>query len=43
MEKMFFNGHAEEAPPVAEGEECWFLPICGVYHPKKPGSLNKSE
>ncbi|XP_075530085.1 uncharacterized protein LOC142563417 [Dermacentor variabilis] len=37
MEKMFKNGHAEEAPPVREGEECWYLPIFGVCHPRKPG------
>lgn len=35
MEKMFQRGHAERAPPSIEGEECWFLPIFGVYHPKK--------
>ncbi|XP_062583176.1 uncharacterized protein LOC134244932 [Saccostrea cucullata] len=35
MEKMFQRGHAERAPPRAEGDECWFLPIFGVYHPRK--------
>eukprot|EP00105_Crassostrea_gigas_P017145 XP_011434807.1 PREDICTED: uncharacterized protein LOC105333498 [Crassostrea gigas] len=35
MEKMFQRGHAEKAPSRIEGEECWFLPIFGVYHPRK--------
>ncbi|XP_075534566.1 uncharacterized protein LOC142568565 [Dermacentor variabilis] len=37
MDKMFKNGHAEKAPPVREGEECWYLPIFGVCHPGNPG------
>ncbi|KAM7281667.1 uncharacterized protein ISCGN_006482 [Ixodes scapularis] len=36
MDKMFRNGHAEVAPPPREEEECWYLPIFGVYHPRKP-------
>ncbi|XP_040077158.1 uncharacterized protein LOC120849101 [Ixodes scapularis] len=36
MDKMFRNSHAEEAPPLREEEECWYLPIFGVYHPSKP-------
>ena len=39
MEKVFANGHAEEAPPLQDGEECWFVPIFGVYHPKKPNQI----
>jgi len=39
MEKLFNSGHAEPAPPLREGEECWYLPIFGVYHPKKPGKI----
>ncbi|CAN2390320.1 RNA-mediated, partial [Pristimantis euphronides] len=36
MEKIFKNGHAEIAPPLKEKEEeRWYLPIFGVYHPKK--------
>lgn len=35
MQKIFQNGHAEEAPPLEPEEECWYLPIFGVYHPKK--------
>lgn len=39
MEKVFENKHAEEAPPLQENEECWYLPIFGVYHPQKPGKI----
>ncbi|XP_066448142.1 uncharacterized protein [Eleutherodactylus coqui] len=39
MEKIFGNGHAEVAPPLREKEEHWYLPIFGVYHPKKPGQI----
>ncbi|MCG8046576.1 MAG: hypothetical protein N0E48_13205 [Candidatus Thiodiazotropha endolucinida] len=35
MTKVFENGNAEEAPPLKEGEECWYLPVFGVYHPQK--------
>ena len=39
MEKIFQNGHAELAPPLKEEEERWYLPIFGVYHPKKPNQI----
>ncbi|KAJ8364935.1 hypothetical protein SKAU_G00137660 [Synaphobranchus kaupii] len=39
MEKIFQNKHAEVAPPLRKNEECWYLPIFGVYHPKKPGQI----
>lgn len=39
MEKIFANGHAEVAPPLKEGEECWYLPTFGVYHPQKPNQI----
>ncbi|XP_061698520.1 uncharacterized protein LOC133512687 [Syngnathoides biaculeatus] len=39
MEKLFNNKHAEEAPPLSEDEECWYLPIFGVYHPRNPGAI----
>ncbi len=39
MGKVFSKNHAEEAPPLLEGEECWYLPLFGVYHPKKPGNI----
>ncbi|KAK2905654.1 hypothetical protein Q8A73_009597 [Channa argus] len=28
--------HAEPAPPLNKEKECWYLPIFGVYHPRKP-------
>ena len=39
MGKIFENGHAEQAPPLREDEECWYLPTFGVYHPRKPGQI----
>ena len=31
MQKIFDNGHAELAPSLNAGEECWYLPIFGVW------------
>lgn len=39
MQKTFDNDQAEPAPPLKEGEECWYLPLFGVYHPQKPGKI----
>ena len=39
MEKLLENGHAEIAPPLKPHEEYWFLPIFGVYHPKKKDQI----
>ncbi|KAL0146553.1 hypothetical protein M9458_058184 [Cirrhinus mrigala] len=39
MAKIFDNRHAELAPPLSVNEECWYLPIFGVYHPQKPGQI----
>ncbi len=39
MEKIFTNRHAEVAPPLREGDECWYLPTFGVYHPQKPNQI----
>nr|XP_032806106.1 uncharacterized protein LOC116940390 [Petromyzon marinus] len=39
MKNIFDSGHAEAAPPLEEGQECWYLPIFGVYHPKKPDQI----
>lgn len=40
---MFIQGilkkHAELAPPLKPGKHCWYLPIFGVYHTKKPSKL----
>ncbi|XP_025766921.1 uncharacterized protein LOC112848107 [Oreochromis niloticus] len=39
MQNMLDKGHAELAPPLQEGAECWYLPTFGVYHPKKPNKI----
>ena len=39
MGTMFDRGHAEVAPPLKSNEECWFLPVFGVYHPHKPNQI----
>jgi len=36
MKKILENDHTQPAPPLKEGEECWFLLIFAVYHSKKP-------
>ncbi|XP_038062985.1 uncharacterized protein LOC119733659 [Patiria miniata] len=39
IQKLFENDHAEKAPPLRTGEECWYLPTFGVYHPQKPEKI----
>ncbi|KAJ8369536.1 hypothetical protein SKAU_G00095640 [Synaphobranchus kaupii] len=39
MQRIFDQDHAELAPPLYDGEECWYLPSFGVYHPRKPGQI----
>lgn len=39
MEKLYHNNHAEEAPPLCEDEECWYLPFFWVHDPQKPGQI----
>ena len=39
MGEMLKNGHAEIAPSLQKGEEHWYLPIFGVYHPRKPRKI----
>lgn len=39
MNNLFENGHAKQAPSLPPGEECWYLPFFGVYHPQKPGQV----
>ncbi len=39
MEKILAKGHAEIAPPLKQHDECWYLPLFGVYHPKKPDQI----
>ena len=35
MQALFDNGHAERAPELHPSDEVWYLPLFGVYHPKK--------
>ncbi|XP_035986523.1 uncharacterized protein LOC118560020 isoform X2 [Fundulus heteroclitus] len=39
MENMLTRGHAEVAPSLVHNQECWYLPLFGVYHPKKPTKI----
>lgn len=39
MQELFDNNHAEVAPPLTMDEECWYLPVFGIYHPKKQGQI----
>ncbi|KAK3082605.1 hypothetical protein FSP39_000384 [Pinctada imbricata] len=39
MTKIFERGHAEIAPEVPPNKEIWYLPLFGVYHPKKPENV----
>lgn len=38
MSKVMKSGAAEVAPPIGS-REVWYLPIFGVYHPKKPEKI----
>ncbi|KAK3082658.1 hypothetical protein FSP39_001646 [Pinctada imbricata] len=35
MGGLITAGHAERAPNLSPLEECWYLPLFGVYHPQK--------
>lgn len=39
MDQLIQKHHAEVAPPISSDEECWYLPLFGVYHPKKPKKI----
>nr|XP_054598158.1 uncharacterized protein LOC129163741 [Nothobranchius furzeri] len=39
MQGIFEAGHAEPVSSPTDGQECWYLPIFGVYHPRKPGRV----
>lgn len=39
MQKIFERGHAGIAPTLLPQDERWYLPMFGVYHPKKPESI----
>lgn len=35
MQNLLNCGHAEPAPVLEPNDECWYLPLFGVYHPQK--------
>jgi hypothetical protein len=39
MKAITESGALEVVPPISPGQECWFLPLFGVYHPKKPEKI----
>lgn len=39
MEKFLERRHAEVASTLDHDEECWYLPIFGVYHPRKSNQI----
>lgn len=39
MKKVFESDQAELAPELEEHQERWYLPLFGVYHPKKPNQI----
>ncbi|XP_052224697.1 uncharacterized protein LOC127840306 [Dreissena polymorpha] len=39
MQQIRDSGAAEEAPPLNEDTERWYLPFFGVYHPRKPNKV----
>lgn len=39
MQEVLDNNHAEVAPHLTQDGECWYLPVFGIYHPKKPGQI----
>jgi hypothetical protein len=39
MSGILDSGHAEITPPIQQDQECWYLPILGVYHPKKKDKI----
>lgn len=39
MDKLFEKRYAEEAPPLPDNKERWYLPMFGVYHPQKKDSI----
>ena len=39
MKEILDSGHAETVPPLKENTDCWYLPLFGVHHPKKPTQI----
>lgn len=39
MDQIFDSQAAEVAPPIHPNAERWYLPLFGVYHPRKPDKI----
>ncbi|XP_078330327.1 uncharacterized protein LOC111129274 [Crassostrea virginica] len=39
MQKVLESNHAELAPDIPPDKERWYLPLFGVYHPRKPDQI----
>ncbi|XP_061191617.1 uncharacterized protein LOC133199804 [Saccostrea echinata] len=39
MRGLIDSGAMEVAPPLPAGKECFYLPLFGVYHPRKPDKI----
>ena len=39
MDQILQSGAAEVAPPLSPEREAWYLPLFGVYHPRKPDKI----
>ena len=39
MKGLMDSAAMEEAPPLETDSECWYLPLFGVYHPRKPDKI----
>jgi hypothetical protein len=35
MQGLFDAEHIERAPELNPSDECWYLPLFGIYHPQK--------
>ena len=39
MRGLIDSGDMEEAPSLSSDTECWYLPLFGIYHPRKPDKI----
>ena len=39
MDQIISRGHAEIAPQLSDTDKCWYLPLFGVFHCKKPNQI----
>jgi hypothetical protein len=40
MRGLIDSGAMEVAPPLPDGQECFYLPLFGIYHPRKPDKIH---